>query len=86
MTDGNYFQNFFDRLLKNKPNFTPTQSVCLAIKNAGGIFIKQRENEIFFQIPIGCKADDEEFLRNQSDILKREFSVLKVKRVLERMP
>lgn len=81
MTDDNYFQKFFDGLLKNKPNFTPTQSVCLAIKNAGGVFVKRQGNEIFFQIPIGCKADNEDFLKRQSDILKREFCILKVKRM-----
>lgn len=81
MTDDNFFQNFFNGLLKDKPKFTPTQTVCLAIKEAGGLFVKQRGNEIFFQIPVGCKADNDLFLKKQADILKREFCILKVKRV-----
>ena len=51
------------------------------IEAKGGIFVKLDSFDMFFKIPKGGKADDQEFLRAQRDELKKQLITLKVKKI-----
>ena len=51
------------------------------IEALGGTFVKFDGIDMFFKIPKGSKADNQEFLRTQRDELKKQLITLKVKKI-----